>query len=101
MKYTKIDKPLANIQQVKINGELIVIPSTYDYIRIIGNSYELSIYLCSYDHYYHWLLAEIEIEEVDELNEAEFSIIRHERDIYDGYDIDAAIKYILDQCKID
>ena len=101
MKYTKIDTPLVECLQVKINGELIVIPSTYDYIRIIGNSYKLSIYLCSYDLDDNRLLAEVEIEEVDGLNEAEFSIIQHERDIWDGYDIDAAIKYILDKCKID
>ena len=32
MKYTKIDAPIVNTQQVKINGEFITIQPTYDAI---------------------------------------------------------------------
>ena len=93
MKYTKIDAPIAHIKQIKLNGELITIPGTYDSILISGDLDDLQVYLCSYDYDTQWLLAEVELDNVS----AQYGHIRHMHDIYDGYDIDAAIEYALEQ----
>ena len=95
MKYTKIDVPEVNAQRVKLNGELITIPGTYDSILISGDLDNLQVYLCSYDYDTQWLLAEVELDN----KSGEFGHIRCGFDIYDGYDIDAAIEYALEQCK--
>ena len=95
MKYAKIDAPIAHIQQVKLNGEMITIPSTYDCIRIRGDFDDLQVYLCSYEHDYEWLLADVELDSAEAIDGG----IRYEHDIYDGYDVDAAIEYVLEHAK--
>ena len=95
MKYTKIDAPIAHVKQVKLNGELITIPGTYDSILISGDLDKVTVYLCSYDQDTQWLLAEVELDNVN----AQYGHIRHMHDIYDGYDINAAIEYALEQAK--
>lgn len=95
MKYTKIDAPIAHVKQIKLNGELITIPGTYDSILISGDLDDLQVYLCSYEYDAQWLLADVELD-----NESgEYGHIRYMHDIYDGYDIDAAIENVLEQCK--
>lgn len=97
MKYTKIDAPLTSIQHVKINGELVVIPSTYDGIRICGDYDRLTVYLCSFEHDTEWAFAAVELDDTETIDGG----IRTEHDIYDGYDIDVVIESALEQCKID
>ena len=93
MKFTKIDVPNPSIQQVKLNGEMITIPSTYDSILISGDLDEVTVYLYSYEYDSQWLLAEVELDNVN----TQYGHIRYMHDIYDGYDIDAAIEYALEQ----
>lgn len=95
MKYTKIDAPIVNTQQVKINGEFITIPPTYDGIRIRGDYDRLTVYLCSFEPDTEWAFATIELDDTEAIDGG----IRAEYDIYDGYDIDAAIEYVLEQAK--
>lgn len=95
MKFTKIDAPIAQIQQIKLNGELITIPSTYDSILISGDLDELSVRLYECETGDSWLLAEVELDNKD----GEYGHVRHAHDIYDGYDVDAAIEYALEQAK--
>lgn len=95
MKYTKIDAPIVNTQQVKINGEFITIPPTYDGIRIRGDYDRLTVYLCSFEPDAEWAFATIELDDTEAIDGG----IRAEYDIYDGYDIDAAIEYVLEQAK--
>jgi hypothetical protein len=95
MKYTKIDAPIVNTQQVKINGEFITIQPTYDGIRIRGDYDRLTVYLCSFEPDTEWAFATIELDDTEAIDGG----IRAEYDIYDGYDIDAAIEYVLEQAK--
>ena len=95
MKYTKIDVPIVNTQQVKLNGEFITIPPTYDGIRIRGDYDQLTVYLCSFEPDTEWTFAIIELDDAEVIDGS----IRTEHDIYDGYDIDAAIEYALKQSK--
>lgn len=97
MKYTKIDAPIVNTQQVKLNGEFITIPSTYDGIRIRGDYDQLTVYLCSFEPDTEWVFATVEFDDAESIDGG----ICTEHDIYDGYDIDVAIEYALEQCKID
>lgn len=95
MKYTKIDAPIVNTQQVKINGEFITIPPTYDADPIRGDYDRLTVYLCSFEPDTEWAFATIELDDTEAIDGG----IRAEYDIYDGYDIDAAIEYVLEQAK--
>ena len=97
MKYTKIDAPIVNSQQVKLNGEMITIPSTYDGIRIRADYDRLTVYLCSFEPDTEWVLATVDLDDAEMID----GCIRTEHDIYDGYDIDAAIECALEQCKND
>lgn len=97
MKYTKIDPPIVNVQQVKLNGKMITIPTIYDGIRIIGEYDRLTVYLCSFEPDTEWDFATVELDDAEVID----CYIRTEYDIYDGYDIDATIKYVLEQCKND
>lgn len=95
MKYIKIDAPIVKAQQVKLNGEFITIPSMYDGIRIRGDYDRLTVYLCSFEPDTEWAFATVELDDTEAIDGS----IRTEHDIYDGYDIDAAIEYALEQSK--
>ena len=96
MKYTKINAPLLNVQQVKLNGKMITITAIYDGIRIRGEYDRLTVYLlCCFEPGTEFAFATIELDDAEVID----GCISTEHDIYDGYDIDAAIEHVLEQSK--
>ena len=96
MKYTKINAPLLNVQQVKLNGKMITITAIYDGISIRAEYDRLTVYLlCCFEPDIEFAFATVELDDTEAIDGG----IRAEYDIYDGYDIDAAIEYVLEQAK--
>ncbi len=98
MKLASINIPEMETVTIKLNGEYIHIPREYEEVVYDCKADEITVTVFA-DHD-PWRLATFEIEESDDVDVLELlSRGYYRRYLYDGYDVDAAIEWILEQCK--
>lgn len=97
MKLASLNIPETETVTIKLNGEYIHIPREYEEVVYDCKADEITVTVFA-DHD-PWRLATFEIEESDDVDVLELLGHGYRHDIYDGFDVDAKIQEILEQCK--
>lgn len=101
MKLAHLDIPEISTSTITLNGEEIVISNAFKEVVYECQADKIIVKLYSYDNDGEMhTLATFDIEESDNIDALELLGRGYGIDIYDGYDVDAAIEWILEQCKV-
>ncbi len=96
MRLTSLNIPTVDTVTIKINGEYVHIP--VEYTEVIYDCKEDEITVTVFADHDPLRLATYKIEESDNVDAYELLGRGYGHDLYDGYDVDAAIEQILEQC---